>query len=97
MDIWDKLEEGEMIVDSEILYLQQESASGYVRPETSRVFIGICTSTTEKNGEDSQGKGRILLFGLSYSLFETCNSCFSIRVTSEMRISSSTIIKISHD
>ena len=80
MDIWDKLEEGEMIVDSEILYLQQESASGYVRPETSRVFIGICTSTTEKNGEDSQGKGRILLFGLSYSLFESSTTAQNIPI-----------------
>lgn len=70
VDTWEDLEEGEMIVDSEILYLKQESSSGYTRPETARVFIGVCTCTNEKNGDDSQGKGRLLLFGLSYSMYE---------------------------
>ncbi len=80
IDVWEDLEEGEIIVDSEILYLQQESASGYTRPDTARVYLGVCTSTTEKNGEDSQGKGRILLFGLSYSMFESSATTQNIPV-----------------
>ena len=78
VDVWEDLEEGEIIVDSEVLYLQLESSSGYTRPETARVYIGVCTSTAEKSGEDSQGKGRILLFGLSYSIFEKSFSAQSI-------------------
>ena len=34
-----------------------------------RVFVAACTSIADKRGEDTQGNGRLLFFGLDYGLF----------------------------
>jgi len=35
-----------------------------------RVFLAVCTCVQDKHGEDTQGEGRLLLFGLDYALFQ---------------------------
>ena len=38
--------------------------------KTKRVFLAVCTCVEDKHGEDTQGEGRLLLFGLDYALFQ---------------------------
>lgn len=38
--------------------------------KVKRVFLAVCTCVEDKHGEDTQGEGRIMLFGLDYALFQ---------------------------
>ena len=70
------LPRNESIVDMEVLYFNlQKSTSipGMYAPLKTleqRVYVAACTTVIDKRGEDTQGKGRLLLFGIDYALFE---------------------------
>ena len=67
---------GERVVDLTVLYFTlnkpQPPATAGAFPTIrfeKRVFVAVCTSIADKRGEDSQGNGRLLFFGLDYGLF----------------------------
>ena len=66
----------ESIVDMEVLYFnlhKSTSIPGMYAPlktQEQRVYVAACTTVIDKRGEDTQGKGRLLLFGIDYALFE---------------------------
>jgi hypothetical protein len=66
----------ESIVDMEVLYFnlhKSTSIPGMYAPLKTleqRVYVAACTTVIDKRGEDTQGKGRLLLFGIDYALFE---------------------------
>ena len=67
---------GERVVDLTVLYFTlnkpQPPVTAGAFPTIKferRVFVAVCTSIADKRGEDSQGTGRLLFFGLDYGLF----------------------------
>jgi hypothetical protein len=66
----------ECVLDTEVLYWTLENfvtvpgAMAPIRLSERRVYIAASTAVVEKRSEDTQGKGRLLLFALDYALFE---------------------------
>ena len=72
---------GEQILGVEALYLNVTTTTIIpavlnigntitMEKKVKRVFLVACTSVEDKHGEDTQGEGRIMLFGLDYALFQ---------------------------
>ena len=72
---------GEQILGIEALYLNVTTTTIIpaimnigntitMEKKIKRVFLVACTSVEDKHGEDTQGEGRIMLFGLDYALFQ---------------------------
>ena len=72
---------GEQILGVEALYLTvtttavlpailQLGQTMFMEKKVKRVFLACCTCVEDKHGEDTQGEGRIMLFGLDYALFQ---------------------------
>ena len=72
---------GEQVLGIEPLYLTVSTVSVVpalyplaqsvvVEKKVKRVFLAACTCVEDKHGEDTQGEGRLMLFGLDYALFQ---------------------------
>jgi hypothetical protein len=75
------LPRGEQVLGIEPLYLTVStttvipalfpiSQAIVMEKKSKRVFLAACTCVEDKHGEDTQGEGRIMLFGLDYALFQ---------------------------
>ena len=75
------LPRGEQVLGIEPLYLTVStttvipalfpiSQAIVMEKKAKRVFLAACTCVEDKHGEDTQGEGRIMLFGLDYALFQ---------------------------
>jgi hypothetical protein len=80
----------ETVLDMQVLYLTLErvivpatSFSSAIKTSERRVFVIASTSLADRRGEDTQGAGRLLLFGLDYALFQEDASAASDSVSSE--------------
>ena len=71
---------GEQVLGIEALYLTVTTSTVIpalftpqaivMEKKTKRVFFAACTCVEDKHGEDTQGEGRIMFFGLDYALFQ---------------------------
>lgn len=71
-----ELPEGENVLGMEVAYLTLEKVQPKIgqiiipNKITRRVFIVVSTSITDKHGEDTQGYGNLLFFGLDIARFD---------------------------
>jgi len=65
-----KLNLNERVMDATVVYFTlQKALPNHIMIFERRVFVAACTSVADKRGEDTQGNGRLLFFGLDYGLY----------------------------
>eukprot|EP01038_Epipyxis_sp_PR26KG_P004206 gene4206-5980_t len=102
----------ENVLDIDILYFPVEKTvtivtgvvngvptNSTVKQLESRVFVVACTSISEKRGEDTQGAGRLILFGIDYALFDEIDNETSghSHGTAESKADGNNIDKVNND